>query len=65
MENLSTNERKNIQITPIKNLSSIMNRKDPQDKLNCFSLDLEKLKKEDRILPKISTNRKDLIDEIS
>lgn len=64
MENLTTNERKNINITPI-NLSSNTSRKEPLDKLNCLSIDLQRLKKKDRILPKISTNRKDIINEIT
>lgn len=65
MENFTTNDRKNINITPIINLSSNTSRKEPQDKLNCLSIDLQRLKKKDRILPKISTNRKDLINEIT
>lgn len=65
MENFTTNDRKNINITPIINLSSNTSRKEPLDKLNCLSIDLQRLKKKDRILPKISTNRKDIINEIT
>ncbi len=61
MENSKKNENKNIYIAPILNLNSKTFRKEPQDKINCLSFDLEIMRSQNQKLPNISSTRKDLI----
>lgn len=61
MENSKKNENKKIYIAPILNLNSKTSRKGPQDKINCLSFDLERMRSQNQKLPNISPSRKNLI----